>query len=135
MSDTVDPVWGMKLSEEELGRLQRADSSGPSRPREQSASSADPGAISTDDLECMQEIRKVLERYDKLDRFGVSLLHQHFPLEPGEVLLERSDFADRSMTLRPAIVDPADTTSIDTQWYLGQSMPLSLVKCQTSMHQ
>ena len=31
-------------------------------------------------------------------------------------------------------MDTTQVDSIDTQWYLGNAMPLSLVKCRTSLH-
>jgi hypothetical protein len=38
------------------------------------------------------------------------------------------------MTLEPRVVDTGDVSYIDTQWYLGSSIPLSVVKCRTNWH-
>ena len=43
------------------------------------------------DASCMADIRAVLERHGKLDRFALHLIHRHFDLAPGEVLIERPD--------------------------------------------
>lgn len=135
MADGVDPVWGLKLSAEELHRLRENTTPTPGKQAPTFKRIDESDALSADDLECMREIRQVLERHGKLERFGVTLLHEHFAMRPGEVLLEASNADTRRMSLEPAIVDPSDVTSISTQWYLGQSVPLSLVKCRTSMHQ
>ena len=135
VGNAADPVWGMTVNAEELDSLRAAESGGDEVARTPFESLDSAGTLSDSDRDCMDEVREVLARHGKLDRFGISLLHDHFPLSPDEILLETSDADRRTMTLRPAIVDPADTSTIDTQWYLGRSMPLSLVKCRTSMHQ
>jgi hypothetical protein len=43
------------------------------------------------DLDCLAEIRDVLARHGKLDRFAVHLAHRHFALGPDEILIERPD--------------------------------------------
>ena len=47
--------------------------------------------LDASDLACMDELRTVLARHGKLDRFALHLAHRHFVLEPGEVLIERPD--------------------------------------------
>ncbi|WFU53630.1 hypothetical protein QA639_28745 [Bradyrhizobium pachyrhizi] len=133
MRDPIDPVWGFKLSERELSEFQAADgrvaSSLPAlKPLEKMAS------LSEEDMQCFAELKEVLRRHKKLDRFGVTLLHSHFAMGPGEVLVESSDAQRRTMTLEPKIMDTTEIDAIDTQWYLGNAMPLSLVKCRTSLH-
>jgi hypothetical protein len=68
---------------------------------------------------CMKEIREVLQRHQRLDRFGICLLHSHFPVGPDEILLEETDAANRCSTVRPAkmaAIDPEDI--IVTMWSL-----------------
>jgi len=36
--------------------------------------------VNDGDTDCLVEIREVLRRHGKLDRFGVALLHSHFDL-------------------------------------------------------
>jgi hypothetical protein len=43
------------------------------------------------DLACLHELRDVLARHGKLERFAVHLVHRHFDLGEGEVLIERPD--------------------------------------------
>lgn len=56
-------------------------------------------ALNAGDTACMQEIRDVLAKHGKLDRFGVTLLHSHFPIQEGEVLVETCDDAARTLTM------------------------------------
>jgi hypothetical protein len=44
--------------------------------------------IDDSDSECLEAIRKVLEKHDCLDRFGVTLLHSHFDVAEDEMMLE-----------------------------------------------
>lgn len=43
------------------------------------------------DLACMCELRTVLARHGRLERFALHLVHQHFELGADEVLVEYSD--------------------------------------------
>lgn len=43
------------------------------------------------DLDCLAEVRDVLARHGKLNRFAVHLAHRHFTLGPDEILIERPD--------------------------------------------
>jgi hypothetical protein len=74
---------------------------------------------------CLKEIREVLQRHQRLERFGICLLHSHFPVGPDEILLEETDAASRCATIRPAKIaeiDPEDI--IETMWSLGDSRAL-----------
>ena len=125
MSDPMSERY--KLDSEELAKL-RDSERGPAPPLDTVA------PISADDLSCFEEIKAVLERHGKIDRFGITLLHSHFHMSGQEILLEKSNTASRTMVLEPAIIDSSDISLIDTQWYLGASVPLSLVKCRTNWH-
>src|SRR6202040_2080826 len=48
-------------------------------------------ALDDSDLDCLEEIRGVLSRHEKLARFAVHLAHRHFALGPDEILIERPD--------------------------------------------
>lgn len=132
MSDPMSERY--KLHAAELDELRRRSS--PESPPENSFSTVeDTSPIDASDMNCFAEIREVLAKHGKLERFGVSLLHKHFDLAPREVLLETTDSKGRSMTIQPAMIDSSDINTIDTQWYLGKSIPLSVVKCRTNWHQ
>ena len=62
----------------------------------------DVGDIDEADERCLDEIKTVLERHDKVNRFGVALLHQHFKLSDEELLVEHCDVEGRTLTTRPA---------------------------------
>jgi hypothetical protein len=91
-------------------------------------------SLDESDFACFSEIRDVLSRHGKVERFGVTLLHKHFDMQPNEVLVESVSSASRSMTITPDVIDSSDINTIDTQWYLGSSVPLSVVKCRTKWH-
>jgi hypothetical protein len=61
---------------------------------------ADMEPIGDADGPCLEEIRQVLLRHGREDRFGVSLLHSHFPVGPGEQLLETTDVDKREQLVR-----------------------------------
>ena len=73
------------------------------------------------DAECLQEIYAVLKRHGKHERFGVTLLHKHFPVNDDEVMLEHTDTANRRLELRPARKDsPEVARSVQTSWRLTE---------------
>jgi hypothetical protein len=57
--------------------------------------------IGDSDEACLEDIRQVLIKHGCLGRFGVSLLHNHFHLDDGEILLETTDVNTREQYLRP----------------------------------
>ena len=57
-------------------------------------------ALNEEDLACLEEIAAVLQKHDRLDRFGLSLLHKHFDLAEDEVLVEYTDEEARTQTIR-----------------------------------
>lgn len=57
--------------------------------------------IGDQDAACLLEIRDVLAKHGKLDRFGVSLLHSHFQLDDDEMMLETTDISKREHWVRP----------------------------------
>ncbi|MET8946235.1 hypothetical protein ABZX30_22305 [Streptomyces sp. NPDC004542] len=59
------------------------------------------------DAEFVRDLVAVLAKHGNLDRFGLCLLHDHFPLAADEVLVETND--PRSRTLR-SHVEKAGTT-------------------------
>lgn len=65
------------------------------------------------------ELRDVLERHGALSRFGITLLHEHFTVEPEEVLVESVDEEARQERTSPAPRDSAKVAaSIETSWRL-----------------
>ena len=57
--------------------------------------------IDESDAECLEEIRRVLEKHNSLGRFGLVLLHSHFDLKDDEMMLETTDMEKREHWVRP----------------------------------
>jgi hypothetical protein len=75
--------------------------------------------FSDEDKQCFAELREVLERHGALQRFGVTLLHNHFPVYEGEVLVEECDEEGRTLTLKPMKRGEVDEgTLMQTNWRL-----------------
>ncbi|MCX5381588.1 hypothetical protein [Streptomyces sp. NBC_00091] len=49
------------------------------------------------DAEFVRDLVGVLEKHGNLDRFGLCLLHDHFPLAADEVMVETNDSATRTL--------------------------------------
>lgn len=82
------------------------------------------------DLRCMVELRNVLARHGRLDRFALHLVHKHFDLEPAEVLVEYSDPGRREQWLRvEARASAALRLAVPTTWTLAQRDPLVACVC------
>ncbi|ANZ15561.1 hypothetical protein ACH4YO_19395 [Streptomyces noursei] len=67
------------------------------------------------DAQFVQDLIVVLEKHGNLERFGLCLLHEHFPLAPGEILVETTDTETRTLH---AHVEEASRTrhSKPSQW-------------------
>lgn len=77
--------------------------------------------IGEGDADCLKELYAVLKRHGAHERFGVTLLHKHFPMGDDEVLLEHTDAATRRLVLQPAKVDsPEIARSMQTSWMLTE---------------
>lgn len=86
--------------------------------------------MNAEDQECLEEVAKVLKRHGRLDRFGVTLLHQHFPIGDDEVMLETNDPILRTLEMRPSL--KADIEKQDariTGWRLDSGTPLMACVC------
>jgi hypothetical protein len=62
---------------------------------------ADVRPIDHSDADCLEEIRVVLAKHNCLDRFGVTLLHNHFDVADDEMMLETTDLERREHLVRP----------------------------------
>jgi hypothetical protein len=89
--------------------------------------------IDESDLECMTEVRDVLNKHGKRDRFGLALLHRHFAIRDGEVLLEDSNDDTRELTIRPVQKDTADA-AVPTIWKLLDEEISPVQRCKNGNH-
>lgn len=62
--------------------------------------------FSAADEACLKELREVLVRHAATDRFGIDLLHSHFPMADDELLLEETDVENRTQTI--SVIGRAD---------------------------
>ncbi|WP_299460622.1 hypothetical protein [uncultured Microscilla sp.] len=53
------------------------------------------------DKALFNDLRKVLEAHGAKDRFGVTLLHDHFEVNDGEQMIETHDPITRELTIKP----------------------------------
>ncbi|NEW75316.1 hypothetical protein [Streptomyces rhizosphaericus] len=74
------------------------------------------------DAEFVRDLIAVLEKHGNLDRFGLCLLHDHFPLDTDEVLVETNDPKSRTLHIR---VEKAGTTrhAKPSQWRFLPNVP------------
>ena len=73
--------------------------------------------LSDTDADCLREVAAVLKRYDSEKRFGISLLHTHFPILEGEVLVEFCDQDKRTLTIKPIELSQMDGNRLmETCW-------------------
>lgn len=77
------------------------------------------------DTACMDELRAVLAKHGKLDRFAVHLAHKHFELAAGEVLVERPDPDGRTQHVEVGrLIDYPD--AVPTTWLFDDGPTLHL---------
>lgn len=74
--------------------------------------------LNDSDHDCLTEVRDVLKRHGKLDRFGVALLHSHFDLQPDEIMLEAVNEADRTLVTSIVKQTSEPANHIGTIWSL-----------------
>jgi len=87
--------------------------------------------LDASDTACLTEIRDVLRKYGNLDRFGVALLHTHFPLSDDEAMLEVTDEDARIQTLRPVKRTELTGNEIGTVWHLTEGSAETMSWCRS----
>lgn len=80
------------------------------------------------DRACFEEVRAVLERHGALNRFGLTLLHSHFPVGDDEILVESVDPETRTLVTRPRKTSEP-RKAVETSWRLDD--PTGLQQCET----
>jgi hypothetical protein len=87
------------------------------------------------DLRVLDEIREVLLRHSRADRFGVCLLHKHFELAENEIAVEYTDVEARSSTV---VVEPKSPSTsgnrIETVWRFKADGPEAVTVCVQSCY-
>jgi hypothetical protein len=81
------------------------------------------------DDQFISEFYNLLVRTGNTNRFGLTLLHDHFPIEPDEILMETHDKETRTLTLQPMkYADLGDNVKI-TSWKIGAGEVTDLTGC------
>ena len=69
------------------------------------------------DAAVLRDVRDVLSRHGALERFGLTLLHEHFDLREGEILAEETNVSERSQQMRPVLLDDlVGSRTVETSW-------------------
>ena len=87
--------------------------------------------FTNEDKKCLGAIHKVLKTYGKTEKFGVNLLHHHFPLSNDEVMLETCDLETRTFTIKPVKRAEIEKSAVSTIWGFYTQKPLTLLYCLT----
>ncbi len=85
--------------------------------------------INDSDLECMAEVREVLKKHGKRERFGVALLHKHFGMDDDEVLVEETNKKARQLTITPVKREVVGET-VPTIWMLMDGDKKAMALCK-----
>ena len=87
--------------------------------------------LSEQDASCIADVVEVLRKHDCLTRFGLTLLHQHFPVADEEVLMETCDPENRTLTIQPAPKSELGSQQyIETSWRLDTGTPVMHCICR-----
>lgn len=73
--------------------------------------------IGPSDDALFEELRLVLKAHGAEKRFGITLLHEHFDLKDGEILVESIDVKNRTLTCEPHKVEHV-ADAVETSWRL-----------------
>jgi hypothetical protein len=80
----------------------------------------DTEALSEDDVQCLTEVRDVMKRHGKLDRFALHLVHKHFNVDEDEIMCEFTDEQNRTLTIKPVKkCDVDENQLVETTWKIG----------------
>lgn len=89
-------------------------------------------ALDEMDEQCLAEIKTVIQKHGKEDRFGVTLLHRHFAMADDELLVEHCDVANRALVTRPQKESEVlDRNYRPTIWRFDRAKPQVCAYCPT----
>ncbi len=87
-------------------------------------------SIAADDIQCMKELREVLAKHKKLDRFALHLIHKHFDISDDEILVEYNDVSTREQYFKVEKINSETMKyAIPTTWTLEQMEPIARCVC------
>ncbi len=83
--------------------------------------------LSNTEQQMLQEVFDVFAKYkSKTRKFGVQLVHSHFPLKKGEILLETHDKEKRILTIVPKRLKDMGPIPKATAWSESSSGQLKI---------
>lgn len=86
--------------------------------------------LDDDDVSCMAELRDLLARHGRLERFALHLAHRNFDLDHDEVLVEYSDPQRREKWQRvTSRAHAARLDAVPTTWMLTAVKPVAVRVC------
>jgi hypothetical protein len=84
-----------------------------------------------DDRALVADLHAVLKSHDAIGRFGITLLHSHFPVGSDEILLEETNVAAREQTIRPVARDTLhEDGGFETAWSIDSGTPVPITMCR-----
>ncbi len=90
------------------------------------------------DQKCFEEIRKVLFKFKREKKFGINLLHKHFNLKDGEIIMEVQDIENRKLTSSPVTKQQLERLGIKnyrpTSWRLDLNSITAISNCPFGMY-
>ena len=90
------------------------------------------------DHELMKEMKVLLAKHNALNRFGITLLHDHFPISEEEEMVEFQDSQNQTLTAKPmskAKLAEMPITLMETQWRLDVPNVLAMATMKCVKHQ
>ena len=89
--------------------------------------------LTDEDDQLVADLHEVLKKHGALDRFGITLLHNHFHISDDEVLVEDTDMETRVQTISPVpISELADVPIVQTAWHLKTGKAVMSCTCVKS---
>ena len=77
--------------------------------------------LGASDAAFIEEARRLFTRYGNAERFGLCLLHDHFPLGEGEILFETHDKLERTLSVATVRRDTIPNMK-ETMWRLAPAV-------------
>lgn len=85
------------------------------------------------DSDVLKELHGVLKKHGCLERFGIFLLHKHFEMDDGEMVVEYTDIENREQQLVVEKLSPENTSfsksRIETAWKFSTDSVTSVTVC------
>lgn len=89
--------------------------------------------LTDEDHATLQMVREVLRKRNAIDKFGVTLLHDHFEIGDDEILVETTDIETRVQTIKPyrneelKEANLGEEAYIQTNWRFDANDPKNLM--------